>query len=60
MTIWCDVCGDIVTIAYPLELKFHDNTVYKLNVCPICFDKRKLIIDLKRKHLVAKLVTEIR
>lgn len=56
--MFCDICGDLVTCAYPITLKFHDGIEITFNVCIECYDNNETLeIPIKRKHFVAKAIT---
>lgn len=56
--IFCDACGDLVSCAYPLTLKFHDNAEIELNVCIECYENNEVLeVPVKRKHSIAKAMT---
>ena len=57
-TLFCDCCGDIVKAVYPCKFVFHDGLTYDLNICLDCMDNGILEIDLKRKRLVAKILSK--
>lgn len=52
---WCDVCGDIVAVYKPIEVKFPDRSTIIINICIGCWYDH--FEGKSRKLKVARLLT---